>query len=179
MRRRHFALPRIWLLTDERQGESLWLALEQLPRGAGIVVRHYSLPRHERDQLFGRIRAIGKRRGWVVAYACAMADARRLSADAVYGKNGRGTLPWLCPVHNHREIAAAERAGADLLLLSPVFVTRSHHGGKALGAVRFGLLARTARRPVIALGGMTSKRARQLTALGADGYAAIDAWIRT
>ena len=37
-------LPRLWMMTDERQGDALWSALERLPRGAGVVFRHYSLP---------------------------------------------------------------------------------------------------------------------------------------
>lgn len=72
------------------------------------------------------------------------------------------------------ELIAAERAGADLILLSPVFATRSHPGAPVLGPVRFGLLARQARTPIVALGGMTAKRARALP--DAYGWAAIDAW---
>ena len=35
MKRRQ-PLPRVWLMTDERQGDGLWGALERLPRGAGM-----------------------------------------------------------------------------------------------------------------------------------------------
>ena len=59
---------------------------------------------------------------------------------------------------------------ADALVLSPVFATRSHPGAPPLGPLRFRLLARQARVPVIALGGMTARRA---AALGA-AWAAID-----
>jgi thiamine-phosphate pyrophosphorylase len=70
-----------------------------------------------------------------------------------------------------REIGLARRLGADAALLSPVFPTRSHPGGAVLGPVRFRLLARQARLPVIALGGMTGAKAR---ALGWRSWAAID-----
>src|SRR3569623_1397251 len=53
-------LPRLWLMTDERQGEALWAALEKLPRGAGIVFRHYGLPAKERRRLFARVHAIAR-----------------------------------------------------------------------------------------------------------------------
>jgi thiamine-phosphate pyrophosphorylase len=76
--------------------------------------------------------------------------------------------------HNLREIRLAERRGADLLFLSPVFPTRSHPEAKTLGRLRFSLLARQTRVPSIALGGMNEKRARGLA--GAYGWAAIDAW---
>jgi thiamine-phosphate pyrophosphorylase len=56
-------------------------------------------------------------------------------------------------------------------MLSPVFATRSHPGAESLGQVRFRLLARFASVPVIALGGMTRRRAAALEALR---WAAID-----
>jgi thiamine-phosphate pyrophosphorylase len=62
------------------------------------------------------------------------------------------------------------------VFLSPVFPTRSHPGARALGRVRFGLIAQQARIPVIALGGMDARKGRSLRALGAYGWAGIDAW---
>lgn len=175
---RHSALPRLWLLTDERQGEALWGAIARLPRGAGIVVRHYSLGWRERVALFRRVAAIARKRGLIVAFSGPC--ARRSGANAVYGVDARrSALPKLYPAHDRAEIVAAERAGAALILLSPAFATRSHPGARALGPVKFGMLARTARVPVIALGGMTARRARRLKALGAYGWAAIDGLIRT
>jgi thiamine-phosphate pyrophosphorylase len=180
MKSRHLALPRVWMLTDERQGEDLWSAIDRLPRGAGVVVRHYSMPEGEREALFRRVQGIARRRGLSVAFSGTDQRARRLGADAVYGQDRRRSrLPRLYPVHSRAEIIEAERAGAALLLLSPSFGTRSHPESPALGPVRFGLLARTARTPVIALGGMTSRRAQRLAGFGAEGWAAIDAWIRT
>ncbi|MFD1610657.1 thiamine phosphate synthase [Sphingomonas tabacisoli] len=171
MNRRHLALPRVWMLTDERQGVALWDAAARLPRGAGVVVRHYSLPFVERAVMVRRLR----RQGLFVALSGTDAEARRAGADAVYGR-AAGALPLLYPVHNRREIAAAERARASLLLLSPVFPTRSHPGGRTLGPLRFGLLVRATQKPVIALGGMTAVQYRRLRGLGAQGWAAIDAW---
>jgi thiamine-phosphate pyrophosphorylase len=170
MRRRHPALPRLWLLTDERQGDGLWDALRRLPRGSGVVVRHYSLSLKEREALFRRIRH--KSPGLILAWSGAAAQAERVHADAVYGADARRTrLPRLHPAHGRAEIVAAERAGAALILLSPVFPTRSHPAARALGPLRVALLARTTRIPVLALGGMTPPRARRVRAAG---WAAID-----
>ncbi|WP_409668536.1 thiamine phosphate synthase [Blastomonas sp.] len=63
--------------------------------------------------------------------------------------------------------------GSTLALISPVFPTRSHPGDKTLGAARFAALARLSRLPVIPLGGMTRRRARQIAAT-INGWAAID-----
>ncbi|OYW85444.1 MAG: hypothetical protein B7Z20_09100 [Sphingobium sp. 32-64-5] len=78
-------------------------------------------------------------------------------------------------VHDRRDLVVAHRIGADLIFLSPVFATRSHPGARFLGPLMFGTLARSSRIPIIALGGMTAQRYRRLQALGADGWAAIDA----
>jgi thiamine-phosphate pyrophosphorylase len=73
-------------------------------------------------------------------------------------------------------VRRAEAEGADLLFVSPVYPTRSHPGGKTLGPRRFAQLAEQARRPVIALGGVTRANAPKLMRLGAYGWAGIDAW---
>lgn len=163
-------LPRLWLMTDERQGEALWTALERLPRGAGIVFRHYGLAPAERRRLFVRIRKIARRRRLLLIGA----GEHFRGSDGVHQGRGRGFRT--ASAHGFAELIAAERDGASLVFLSPVFPTRSHPGGRALGRVRFGLLARHARIPVIALGGVDSERWKSLKPLGAHGWAGIDAW---
>lgn len=180
MRARHLHLPTRWLLTDERQGDALWGALERLPRGAGVIVRHYSLAPPARAAFVARVRGIARRRGLMLVVADDARAAMRWRGDGIY-QNPRAGRPLrlLATAHDRAELVAAHRARADAVLLSPAFPTRSHPGGRVLGPVRFGLLARTSRVPVIALGGMDSARARRLRSLGAHGWAAIDGWIRT
>jgi thiamine-phosphate pyrophosphorylase len=155
-------------MTDERQRERLRAAVERLPRGAGVVFRHYSLPKSERRALFNEVRAICRQRGLMLVAA----GAPLPGGQGVHGRRGRGLRT--ASAHNLRELRAAERAGADLVFLSPVFATRSHPGARPLGDRRFTLLAHQARVPVIALGGMNPERARRLG--GAYGWAGIDAW---
>lgn len=164
-------LPRLWLMTDERQGRGLWEALERLPRGAGIVFRHYSLAPAARKALFRKVKGVARRKRLLIL----VAGAQALAADGTHGHRPkqRGRMSS-APVHDLREIRAAERAGADLLFLSPVFPTRSHPEARVLGRMRFASLARQTRLPVIALGGMDERRARGLP--NAYGWAAIDAW---
>ena len=174
MRARH-PLPTLWLMTDERQGESLWRALDALPRGGGIVFRHYGLKPAERRRLFGRVRAVARRRGLLLLLAGSPQLARAWRADGSHGP-GRGDGLRSASAHNLAEIRRAERDGVDLIFLSPLHPTRSHSGATPLGRVRFGLLARAARVPLIALGGMDAAKARGIRELGACGWAAIDAW---
>jgi thiamine-phosphate pyrophosphorylase len=159
-------LPRLWLMTDERQGEGLWGALERLPKGAGVVFRHYGLEPRERRRLFFRVRKVARqRRLFLLA-------AGGLRADGAHGGRSKGLRS--ASAHGLRELKAAERSGAALVFLSPAFATRSHPGARPLGPVRFGLIARNARVPVIALGGMDARKARRLPHI--YGWAGIDAW---
>ncbi|MET1110368.1 MAG: thiamine phosphate synthase [Allosphingosinicella sp.] len=159
-------LPRLWLMTDERQGEGLWAALERLPKGSGVVFRHYGLARGERRKLFERVRRVARRRRLFV-----LAGAG-LRGDAEHGGRGRGFRS--ASAHDLRELKTAERSGAALVFLSPAFATRSHPCARTLGTVRFGLIAAQARVPVIALGGMDARKARRLPNI--YGWAGIDAW---
>lgn len=171
-------LPRLWLMTDERIGEeaALLQTVARLPRGSGIVFRHYSLPAAQRQDLFDRVRRIARRRRIVLLLAGPEQLAKAWKADGFHRRQTHRRSTSLCsaPVHNLREIRQAERAGADMLFLSPIFPTRSHPGARTLGQAGFAGLARQARRPVIALGGMTAKRACILLRSGAYGWAAID-----
>jgi thiamine-phosphate pyrophosphorylase len=160
-------LPRLWLITDQRNDASLDHALARLPRGSGLIYRHYHLPDAERLARFRVLRRIARARGHRVILADSALTAREWGADGIYGAPRalaprRAGLLHLATVHNPREIALANRLGADAVLLSPVFATRSHPGGASLGPVRFRLLARLAQVPVIALGGMTPARAHSL-----------------
>ena len=159
-------LPRLWLMTDERQGERLWEALERLPRGSGVVFRHHGLAPAERRKLFDRVRKVARRRRLLLL------AAGGLHADGVHGGRGGGFRS--ASVHNLRELRTAERSGAALVFLSPAFPTRSHPGARALGPVRFGLISAQAKVPVIALGGVDARKARRLPHI--YGWAGIDAW---
>jgi thiamine-phosphate pyrophosphorylase len=156
-------------MTDERMGDGPWAALERLPKGSGIVFRHYSLPQGERRRLFQRVQQTAKARGLTLL----VAGLPLPGGDGTHGRPGRGLRS--ASVHNLRELKAAERAGVDFVFLSPVYSTRSHPGARVLGPQRFALIAHQARVPVIALGGMDAAKARRLG--GAHGWAGIDAWI--
>lgn len=182
MRARHPRTPRVdlptrWLMTDERMGDALWLALARLPRGAGVVFRHHATPPAERRRLFVRVRGLARRRGLVLVRA---GDERMRGEQGVHNRRGAGIVTWAA--HSRREAIAGLRAGASVVFVSPVLHTRSHPGARALGRVRAAWIAATTYRQgvaVIALGGMDERRFARLGGPGFVGYAAIDAWMRT
>ena len=178
MLQRHPALPAVWLITDARNDARLEEVLTRLPRGSGVIYRHYHLAPCERRARFAGLAALARRRGHRLVLAGSAREARGWRADGAYGlpsrlASGPATLR-LVTAHSLAEIAMARRARADAVLLSPVFATRSHPGARTLGPLRFRLLAARAGMPVIALGGMNAARRRRL---GCTRWAAIDGLI--
>jgi len=91
-----------------------------------------------------------------------VASARRLCAAWWIG----------CSVHSYDQATAARNAGADYLVAGPAYATPTHPDQAPLGSrtleeiVRLGL-------PVVAIGGITPERGRELAAAGVYGVAAI------
>jgi len=159
-------LPSLWLVTDERNDAVLERALRRLPRGSGVIYRHYHLPDAARIARFRAIARIARARGHTIVLADSAQTAAEWGACGSYGAPRalypRRRILRLATVHSLREIGDANRLGADAALLSPAFPTRSHPGADALGPARFRLLAARAGMAVIALGGMTKRRAARL-----------------
>ena len=101
---------------------------------------------------------------------------------------GHGSLPvsaaralnplwWIGKsVHDLAEAEAAKTAGADYLVVGPVFATASHPGRSPLGLARLQEIGAAAGEiPVIAIGGITVERVREVRSRGAYGVAAIRA----
>ena len=101
---------------------------------------------------------------------------------------GRGSLPvaaartlnplwWIGKsVHDLAEADAARTEGADYLVVGPVFDTASHPGRPSLGLKRLQAIVSAAEGlPVIAIGGITAARVREVRGSGAYGVAAIRA----
>jgi thiamine-phosphate pyrophosphorylase len=153
-----------WLMTDERIGDALFATLHSLPPGAGVVFRHYGLPRAERHRLFLRVRRL------------AMARHLRISAaGSLPGAPSHGGKRALThPAHDRRQAITAMRAGAAWLFISPIHPTRSHVGAAALGVRRALTIGRGLKPHRVALGGMTAARWLRLRCYGFEGWAAID-----
>ena len=101
---------------------------------------------------------------------------------------GHGSLPvsaaralnpvwWIGrSVHDLAEAEAARTEGADYLVVGPVFATASHPERAPLGLARLQAIASAIDGlPVIAIGGITADRVREVKKSGAYGVAAIRA----
>ncbi len=173
---RAHSLPERWLISDARNDAVLEKFLRSAPQPIGLVFRHYHLPPTARRARYDRLKHVAAHHGHLVVLSGSPALARRWRAHGCYGPPGqiekrRAGLIAITTAHGMAEIAMANRIGADAVMLSPVFQTRSHPGARTLGPVRFHMIARHAQMPVIALGGVNARRARRL---GAKYWAAID-----
>lgn len=170
------SLPDLWVLSDERNDAELESILSSRTRRLAFVYRHYFLAPLERKKRFDRLARIARRHGHLVILSSDAPAALRWGADGYYASPARlrpkrAGLLAIATAHDMGELAAANRFGADAVMLSPVFPTRSHPGARMLGPLRFLAMARHAKMPVIALGGMNGARARRLNC---PRWAAID-----
>lgn len=155
MKRRQTNVPEQWLITDDRLGADLFRTIRRLPSGTGVLVRHHHLSRSHRNRLLRQVRHAAR--------------ARKLTVvDEAEGRVARA--------HDAAEMRGAGLAGCALVLLSPLFPTRSHPDWRPLPRMRAAALVRLAKVPVIALGGMDAVRFRRIGGLGFAGWAGIDGW---
>lgn len=178
-------LPKLLVITDWSLGEEPLLRQLEAALGAGpfVAVQHRNPGATARVyfEQGRRLKALCDRFGaplFVSArldIALALDAHLHLPAAALEPAQVRTRMPsgrWVCvAVHNEEE--AARAGGADLALVSPVFVTASKPGAVALGAEGFARLARALPCPAYALGGMTPGRLSGLADVA--GAAAISA----
>lgn len=175
-------LPRLILMTDAGRLPDPEAAIGKLPSGSAVILRDYDAP--DRAARAQALRASTRRRGLLLLIGADWRLAWRVGADGVHlperlvraaGQIRRVRPDWLvtAAAHSQAALRAAEHAGADAALLSPVFPTGSHPGARALGPVRFAALVREAGLPVYALGGIDRRAIARLRNSGAAGYTGI------
>ena len=171
-------LPRLWLLTDSQRLADPLPAIAKLPRGAGVIFRHYDAKR--REKVGAAVARACRARGLVLLVAEDEGLALRLRADGIHlPERALHRLPqlkrrgWLVTAATHGIAGLKQARGADAVLLSPVFPTPSHPGARGLGRIQFARLVAEARIPVLALGGVNEESLRRLRGSGAFGVAGI------
>ena len=178
------ALPRLHAITDERIArradlEEILEALTDIPLAAHA--RGHLLSGREHHELAVRLSGRPAVRLFVndrldIALV-AGADGVQLSRSSFLPADARRLAPdwWIgCSVHSLDEARTARDWGADYLLVGPVYDTTTHPRATPLGPETLGAIVRLGL-PVIAIGGVTPERARELAGVGAYGVAAIRA----
>jgi thiamine-phosphate pyrophosphorylase len=96
----------------------------------------------------------------------------RMAARATALKHQRPD--WIVTASAHSAGAVHSAVGADAVVLSAIYPSRSPSAGEPIGLTEGGRIARRARLPVIALGGVTVTHAHELSRDGFAGMAGID-----
>lgn len=178
-------LPSLLFFTDPDRTPDPEAVARRLPRGAAVVFRAFGAP--DAEARGARLKAIARDRGLTLLIGADWRLAARLGADGVHlperlahrARRLKAAHPrWIVTAAAHSAGAAhrALAAGADAVVVSAVFPSRSASAGAPMGPVRLAILARRVRRPVYALGGIDSKKARLLKDAGLVGLAAVDAF---
>lgn len=175
-------LPPLLFFTDPERTPDIEAAARRLPRGAAIVYRAFGAPdAHARAA--GLVR-IARARGLKLLIGADFELAAAVGADGVHLPErlaGRATRirrkGWIVTAAAHSPLAArrALGAGADAVVVSAIFPSRSPSAGRPIGPLRLAQLARTAGGPVYALGGINNETARRLLPAGLVGLAAVAA----
>ena len=182
-RRARKALPPLLFFTDPERTPNPEAVARTLPRGAGVVFRAFGAA--DAAQRGARLAAIARERGLVLLVGQDADLAAKVGADGVHlpqrlGHRARRLKArhpgWTVTAAAHSASAArrALAAGADAVVVSTVFASRSASAGRPMGAVRLALLVRRVKGPVYGLGGIDNKKARLLKDTGLVGVAAVN-----
>jgi thiamine-phosphate pyrophosphorylase len=166
--------------TDPARTPDPLSVVARLPRGAGVVFRAFGAADAIRTG-----RALAKtcrRRGVMMLVGADARLAARLKADGLHlperlaaqARRYRGRFRVTAAAHSLPAALTARRAGAEAVVVSPVFPSRSPSARRPIGPRRLAVLVRRARTPVYALGGVKADNAGKLAATGVVGIAAVE-----
>jgi thiamine-phosphate pyrophosphorylase len=175
-------IPSLFFLTDPERTPDPCAVARSLPRGTAVVYRHFGAP--DRASVARALAAICRSRGLFLLIAADPDLAQRVRADGVHWPESRlpsqreaGLRLVTAAAHSAQALARAAAFGTDACVLGPIFPTASRSGNAPLGLFRASQLARAARTPVIALGGVTARTALRFAGRGFAGLAAVEALV--
>jgi thiamine-phosphate pyrophosphorylase len=171
-------------MTDAERTPDPGTAIKRLPKGAGVIFRHYQVPNRKEIAQELVLLCRPRRIKFLVAddWRLAMqinADGVHLPEHALQNWKGCGSgvgsknLLITAAAHSQKSLWAAARVGVNAVLVSPVFPTASHSEKVPLGLTRFANMCRVSPVPVYALGGITENNLTRLQNCGCVGVAGI------
>lgn len=172
-------LPAILFLTDPHRVTDPIEAVAGLPRGSGVIYRHFDAP--DRTAVAAQLADLCNARNFYLLIAADPKLALSVGAFGVHWPEAR--LPeasrWkaqfamqTASAHSRHAIWRARQAGMDAALVSKVYPSKSASPGLPIGPIRFRQMARQTDLPVYALGGVNADNAARTT--GSGGIAAVE-----
>ena len=177
----------LWFLTDPVRSPDPVAVAKRLPAGAVVVFRAFGAADAMAVGVALRRVTLARRQTLLIGADPMLAKALR--ADGVHlperlwrlAPRLRHAHPrWIVTAAAHGRAAAHTAARQfDAVLVSAIFASSSPSAGRPIGAVRLARLARQAKAPVVALGGIKGRTAARAAGGGIYGLAAIEALVRT
>jgi len=174
-----YGCPPILALTDPARTPDPVALAKALPRGSGLIYRHFGTEDRHRTAL--SLSKIAARRNLSLLIGNDPGLALAVRAQGVHWPEANMHLArhWknrfaimTCAVHSRRALTKAKQADLSAALLSSVFPSQSPSAGQAIGPLAFRQLARESKLPLYALGGLNSENMGKVADFG--GIAAID-----
>lgn len=170
--KRHFpsALPACLFLTDPARTPDPVSALSGLPRGSGIIYRHFGA--ETRHQTALDLSAAAKALGLRLLIAADPDLAKAVEADGVHWPEARlgQARVWrnrfaiqTASAHSRQAIWRASQLSMDAVLVSSVFPSDSPSAERPLGVTRFRRLVSASPLPVYGLGGVTALSSNRIS----------------
>lgn len=177
-------LPGLLFFTDPARVPNPEAVAERLSRGAGIVFRAFG--REDAVEQGRRLRAIADAHGLLLLVGAHAGLAEGIGADGLHmPERLAGEIPRLraehgrylitVAAHDAAAVQAAERAGADAVVVSPIFPSNSPSAGEPVGPEGLRSLVAATALPVYALGGVRAHTVTRLIGSGIAGIAAVEA----
>ena len=184
--------PPLLLVTDRRQARKPLVEVVAAALAAGcrwVSVREKDLPEDEQIGLVRLLLPIARRNGARLTLHGDAALAQAAGADGVHvsaGGDAAASRKLLGPdkligvsIHTATEAAAVDPAIADYAIAGPAYETASKPGyGPEIGRKGLADLARSARVPLVAIGGLNAMRAAEVLAAGVSGIAVMGSIMR-
>jgi thiamine-phosphate pyrophosphorylase len=184
--------PPLLLITDRRQTQQPLITVVRSALVAGcrwISVREKDLPADEQMTLVRTLLPIARNHGACVCLHGEATLAETASADGVH--LSAGSDPFIArkllgadrligvSIHTATEAERIDPGVVDYAVAGPAFETPSKSGyGPAIGPKGLAEIAGAARVPIIAVGGITAKRAAEVLAAGPIGIAVMGGVMR-
>jgi thiamine-phosphate pyrophosphorylase len=184
--------PPLLLVTDRRQARKPLVEVVAAALAAGcrwVSVREKDLPEDEQIGLVRLLLPLARRNGARLTLHGDAALAKAAGADGVHiaaGGDAAASRKLLGPdkligvsIHTATEAAAVDPAIADYAIAGPAYETASKPGyGPEIGRKGLADLARSARVPLVAIGGLNAMRAAEVLAAGVSGIAVMGSIMR-
>ena len=184
--------PPLLLVTDRRQARKPLVEVVAAALAAGcrwVSVREKDLPEDEQIGLVRLLLPIARRNGARLTLHGDAALAQAAGADGVHvsaGGDAAACRKLLGPdkligvsIHTATEAAAVDPAIADYAIAGPAYETASKPGyGPEIGRKGLADLAKSARVPLVAIGGLNAMRAAEVLAAGVSGIAVMGSIMR-